>query len=81
MNAQLLLAGLMALLPASAAVAAESAGCLPVVENQWVRSAPPGAKTLAGYLVLRNPCEAPVVVDSRMRPAGLKPLSFTSSDS
>lgn len=52
----------MALLPASAAVAAQASDCLPVVEKQWVRSAPPGAKTLAGYLVLRNPCEAPVVV-------------------
>ncbi len=62
MNARHLFAGLLALLPASAAVAATPADCLPVVESPWVRSAPPGAKTLAGYLVLRNPCEAPVVV-------------------
>lgn len=61
MNARVLVAGLLALLPASAAVAAAD-DCLPVVEQPWVRAAPPGAKTLAGYLVLRNPCQAPVVV-------------------
>ena len=61
MNARVLVAGLLALLPASAAVAAAD-DCLPVVEQQWVRAAPPGAKTLAGYLLLRNPCETPVVV-------------------
>lgn len=70
MNAQLLLAGLLALLPASAAVATEPAACLPVVEKPWVRSAPPGGKTLAGYLVLRNPCAAPVVV------VGVESLDF-----
>ena len=61
MNARFLFAGLLALSPASAAIAAP-ADCLPVVEKPWVRAAPPGAKTLAGYLVLRNPCTAPVVV-------------------
>src|SRR5690606_6938351 len=62
MNAHLIFAGLLALATASAAVADDPADCLPVVEEQWVRAAPPGAKTLAGYLVLRNPCAAPVVV-------------------
>jgi len=61
MNARVLVAGLLALLSASAAVSAAD-DCLPVVEQQWVRAAPPGAKTLAGYLLLRNPCETPVVV-------------------
>lgn len=62
MNARVLFAGLLVLSGASAAVAAAPGECLPVVEKQWVRAAPPGAKTLAGYLVLRNPCAAPVVV-------------------
>jgi len=33
-----------------------------VIESPWVRAAPPGAASLAGYLVLRNPCAAPVEV-------------------
>lgn len=36
--------------------------CAPVIEKAWVRAAPPGATTLAGYLVLHNPCSAAVVV-------------------
>lgn len=35
---------------------------MPVIEKAWVRAAPPGASTLAGYLVLRNPCAAAVEV-------------------
>ncbi len=46
---------------ASAAVGAETA-CAPVIEKPWVRAAPPGAASLAGYLVLRNPCKAAVEV-------------------
>jgi copper(I)-binding protein len=46
---------------ASAGVVA-AAECAPVIEKPWVRAAPPGASTLAGYLVLRNPCEAAVEV-------------------
>lgn len=61
MNASRLLLGLILLLPASAAVGAES-DCRPVIEQPWVRAAPPGASTLAGYLVLRNPCSATFVV-------------------
>jgi copper(I)-binding protein len=48
-------------LPASAAVGAETT-CRPVIEQAWVRAAPPGAGTLAAYLVLRNPCAETVVV-------------------
>lgn len=33
-----------------------------VVENGWIRSAPPGAMMLAGYAVLHNVGDAPVVV-------------------
>jgi periplasmic copper chaperone A len=31
--------------------------CLPVITKPWIRSAPPSAKSLAGYLVLKNPCK------------------------
>lgn len=41
-----------------------------MVEAPWVRAAPPGAKTLAGYLVLRNPCDAAVEV------VGVESLDF-----
>ena len=61
MNALRLALGLMAVLSASAAVGA-APDCMPVIESPWVRAAPPGAASLAGYLVLRNPCEAAVEV-------------------
>ncbi|GAB2494323.1 copper chaperone PCu(A)C [Arenimonas alkanexedens] len=61
MNALLLLLGLSLVQPASAAVGS-SPECLPVIETQWIRAAPPGASSLAGYLVLRNPCATPVEV-------------------
>lgn len=61
MNASGLLMGLFLLGNASAAVGAETT-CAPGIESPWVRAAPPGAATLAGYLVLRNGCDAPVVV-------------------
>ena len=61
MNACRLFAGLVLTLSASAAVGA-TPDCTPVIETPWVRAAPPGAASLAGYLVLRNPCAAPVEV-------------------
>ena len=61
MNALRLLVGLTLAVSASAAVGAAPA-CAPVIESPWVRAAPPGAASLAGYLVLRNPCAAPVEV-------------------
>lgn len=51
----------MLALLSSAAVGAAPV-CAPVIEKAWVRAAPPGAKTLAGYLVLKNPCEGSVEV-------------------
>lgn len=60
MNGWRLLAGLGLALCSSAAIGAEA--CRPVVDRPWVRAAPPGAASLAGYLVLRNPCDAPVEV-------------------
>ena len=76
MNAHLFLPGLLLLLPASAAVGAEA--CAPLIENSWVRSAPPGARSLAGYLVLRNPCDVPVeVLDVESRDFGMPMIHRT----
>jgi len=36
--------------------------CMPVIQQAWIRSAPPGAKTLAGYLVLKNTCKTSIKV-------------------
>jgi len=38
------------------------AQCTPVIQQAWIRSAPPGAQTLAGYLVLHNPCKTSVTI-------------------
>ncbi len=46
---------------ASAAVAA-APDCRPQIANAWVRAAPPGAMTLAGYASVRNPCSKQVVL-------------------
>lgn len=59
--------GLPLLMLASACFAAPAAAsgadaCLPSIQAQWVRAAPPGAASLAGYLVLRNDCPVPVEV-------------------
>lgn len=61
MNASRLLLGFALACFASAAVGADAA-CVPVIEKPWVRAAPPGASSLAGYLVLRNPCTAAIEV-------------------
>lgn len=49
---------------ALAAPAASATGetCRPTIESPWVRAAPPGAKSLAAYLVLHNGCGAAVEV-------------------
>ena len=60
MNVMRWVMGLFALLAASAAVGSER--CEPSIESAWVRAAPPGAASLAGYLVLRNDCDVPVTV-------------------
>ncbi|HHZ88386.1 MAG TPA: copper chaperone PCu(A)C [Chromatiaceae bacterium] len=43
---------------AASNVAAEPANV--VVENAWVRAAPPNAKVMAGYLTLRNQADIPL---------------------
>ena len=60
MNVMRPVMGLILLLSASAAIGAER--CEPVIEAAWVRAAPPGAASLAGYLVLRTVSDAPVTV-------------------
>lgn len=61
MNVFRLLLGLVLAGFASAAVGSVKT-CAPVIEKPWVRAAPPGAASLAGYLVLRNPCRTAVEV-------------------
>lgn len=60
MNAKRWTMGLPLGLLASAAVQAED--CRPKIEAAWVREAPPGVPSLAGYLTLQNVCDAPVQV-------------------
>lgn len=75
MNGRDLCLGFAFLTLSSAAVAAD---CKPVIERPWVRAAPPGAATLAGYLVLRNPCgEAVEVVDVESRDFGMPMIHRT----
>lgn len=62
MNAKRWTMGLLLGLLASAAVQAEE--CRPRIEAAWVREAPPGVPSLAGYLRLHNACgKAIQVVD------------------
>lgn len=61
MNVLRLFSGLLLAGLSSAAVGAKPA-CVPAIDKAWVRAAPPGATTLAGYLVLRNSCEGAVEV-------------------
>lgn len=46
----------LSLLGCSSAAVAAAPTCVPTIENAWVRAAPPGAMTLAGYATVRNPC-------------------------
>lgn len=78
MNALRLWLGLSLACTASAAVGA-SPDCAPVIETPWVRAAPPGAASLAGYLVLRNPCAAPVeVADVESKDFGMPMIHRTA---
>jgi len=61
MNVLRLVLGFALACSASACVVAAD-DCSPVIGKPWVRAAPPGAATLAGYLVLSNPCSVAVVV-------------------
>ncbi|GAB2658897.1 hypothetical protein GCM10027193_11190 [Arenimonas aestuarii] len=55
---------------AAPALPAKGEPCQPVIESPWVRSAPPGAASLAAYLVLRNPCGSDIEV------VGVESLDF-----
>lgn len=77
MSALRLFLGLSLAGAASAAVGA-TPDCAPVIEASWVRAAPPGAASLAGYLVLRNPCAATVeVADVESRDFGMPMIHRT----
>jgi len=52
--------GLVAACAASGAIAAPA--CVPVVEQGWIRAAPPGAHVYAGYARIREPCGKAVVI-------------------
>lgn len=52
--------------------------CTPIIQQAWIRSAPPGAKTLAGYLVFKNPCKTAVkIVDVESRDFGMPMIHRT----
>ena len=36
--------------------------CTPKIERAWIRSAPPGANTLAGYLMVKNACSSSIKI-------------------
>ena len=55
MNVRTWLLG-FALIGFSSAAVALPAHCTPVIGKAWIRAAPPGAKMLAGYATVRNPC-------------------------
>ncbi|HQZ30713.1 MAG TPA: copper chaperone PCu(A)C [Arenimonas sp.] len=77
MNVSRLLLGFALAGFASAAVGAEPV-CAPVIEKAWVRAAPPGAPSLAGYLLLRNPCRTAVEVsDVESRDFGMPMIHRT----
>ena len=61
MNVRLALSGLL-LAFAAMPPAAAAPSCLPVLEQGWIRAAPPGATALAGYGTLRNACGEPFLV-------------------
>lgn len=90
MNGRHTYSGLICLLLASASVtglaataekskpAKNAQECLPVILQAWIRSAPPGAKTLAGYLVFRNPCKTVIrIVDVESRDFGMPMIHRT----
>lgn len=61
MNVRSIALGLCLLGAPSAAVAA-TPGCELIIEQAWVRAAPPGAMTLAAYATVRNPCARVVAI-------------------
>ncbi|MGH8109676.1 MAG: copper chaperone PCu(A)C [Arenimonas sp.] len=84
MNGRQLHLGLLVLGLASASVAslADTAtkplrkkipqACVPVIQQAWIRSAPPNSKTMAGFLVIKNPCTATIkIVDVESRDFGM----------
>lgn len=84
MNARQLYSGLLSLMLASASVTSLAdtttapkpvktiQKCMPAIQQAWIRSAPPGAQTLAGYLVLKNTCSTSIkIIDVESRDFGM----------
>lgn len=45
---------------------------MPLIQQAWIRSAPPGATTLAGYLVVKNHCKNSIkIVDVESKDFGM----------
>jgi periplasmic copper chaperone A len=90
MNGRQLYLGLLCLMLASASVtsladtaATRRAGktalkCMPVIQQAWIRSAPPGVQTLAGYLVLENRCNRNIkIIDVESKDFGMSMIHRT----
>ena len=60
LSLRLAFAGLLA--AAGTACAAPAKPCAPTLEAPWIRAALPGSATLAGYVVVRNDCPAPMAI-------------------
>jgi periplasmic copper chaperone A len=55
--------------------------CLPLIQKPWIRSAPPGVKTLAGYFVLKNPCKLSVkITDVESKDFGMPMIHRTFTE-
>lgn len=46
--------------------------CMPVIQQPWIRSAPPNSKTMAGFLVLKNICKTSIrIIDVESKDFGM----------
>ncbi len=44
--------------------------CTAIIKNPWIRAAPPGVPSLAGYVTIANPCKTPITI------VGVESLDF-----
>ena len=46
--------------------------CMPVIHKAWIRSAPPNSKTMAGFLIFKNPCKTSIrIIDVESKDFGM----------
>jgi copper(I)-binding protein len=62
LSLRLAFAGLVAAAGTACAAPATSTSCTPTLQAPWIRAALPGSTMLAGYVVVRNDCPAPVAI-------------------